>query len=52
MTAEELYEIFKNLNEVEKIKFERMIVGNRKSQEDLKNETELNGFESTLGQAE
>ena len=34
MTAEELYEIFNNLNEVEKIKFERMIVGNRKSQEE------------------
>ena len=34
MTAEELYEIFNNLNEVEKIKFERMIVGNKKSQEE------------------
>ena len=34
MTAEELYEQFKNLNEVEKIKFERMIVGDRKSQEE------------------
>jgi hypothetical protein len=34
MTAEELYESFKNLNEVEKVKFERMIVGNKKSQEE------------------
>jgi hypothetical protein len=34
MTAEELYEIFTNLNEVEKIKFERMIVVNKKSQEE------------------
>jgi hypothetical protein len=34
MTAEELYESFNNLNEVEKVKFERMIVGNKKSQEE------------------
>jgi hypothetical protein len=34
MTAEELYEIFTNLNEVEKVKFERMIVVNKKSQEE------------------
>ena len=30
MTAEELYEHFSKLNEVEKVKFERMIVGNKK----------------------
>jgi hypothetical protein len=34
MTAEELYEIFTNLNEVERIKFERMILVNKKSQEE------------------
>lgn len=34
MTAEELYEQFRNLNEVERIKFERMIIGNKKSQEE------------------
>jgi len=34
MTAEELYEQFLNLNEVERIKFERMIVGNKKNQEE------------------
>jgi hypothetical protein len=33
MNAEELYEQFTNLNEVERIKFERMIIGNRRSQE-------------------
>jgi hypothetical protein len=34
MTAEELYGQFLNLNEVERIKFERMIVGNKKNQEE------------------
>lgn len=34
MTAEELYEHFSKLNEVEKVKFERMIVGNKKNQEE------------------
>ena len=34
MTAEELYEHFGKLNEVEKVKFERMIIGNKKNQEE------------------
>lgn len=34
MTAEELYEHFSKLNEVEKVKFERMIVGNKQKQEE------------------
>jgi len=34
MNAEELYDNFSKLNEVERIKFERMIVGNKKSQQE------------------
>ena len=34
MTSEELYEHFSKLNEVERVKFERMIFGQRKNQED------------------
>ena len=34
MTAQELYEQFASLNEVEKIKFERMLIGHKKNQEE------------------
>ena len=34
MTAEKLFEEYKKLNEVESIKFERLIQGNRKSKEE------------------
>lgn len=34
MKAEELYEKFTNLNEVERVKFERMVNNNKKNQEE------------------